>query len=102
MSSVIQRINRYKLSNCVTYDAYSDEVKNEMRYDTGNASLPNVCVMRNSFGTQIHDLIADRSNTSHFAPMFTYNFNKALYNLIEPDYVIYVVSEWQFSFILDN
>jgi len=102
VSSVIQGISRYKLSNCVTYDSYTDEMKNEKRYNTGNASLPNVWVMRNSFGTQIHDLIADRSNISHFSTMFTYTFDSKIYSQVKPDYVIYVISEWQFKYILEN
>lgn len=95
--SVIKNINRFKIANSVAYDSYSDEVKEERIYKTGNSKLPNVSINRNSYGAQIQDIIAERSNVTVINPMWVCGFNTNQYKENEINYVIYVLSEWEFE-----
>jgi len=99
---VIKNINRFKFDNSVAYDSYSDEAMGKNIYKTGNSSLPNVSIMRNSFGVQIQDIIAERSNVSVINAMWDYSFNTQQYRENKTDYVIYVLSEWEFDRIINN
>ena len=71
-------------------------------FKTERSDLPDVYVYRNSYGAQMFDIIAERSNTSFFNPTFTYAFNLAQIAKTAPDYVIYIMSEWDFDNILYN
>lgn len=100
--SVIKNINRFKNPNSVAYDSYSDESMQKRVYNTGNSKLPNVSVNRNSYGVQIQDIIAERSNVAVINAMWDYKFNTQQYKENNTNYVIYVLSEWEFEKITNN
>ena len=98
----IKNIDRFKLTNSVAYDSYSDTVMKFAHYRTGNSQLPNVSMIQNSYGVQLHDIVADRSNVSIINATWDYKFNTAQYRQIDADYVIYVLPEWEFDRITNN
>lgn len=95
-------LKRYKRQNSLGYSSYGDVIINGGSFKTERPELPDVFVYRNSYGSQMFDIIAERCNTSYFNPMFTYSFNLAQITKAEPDYVIYIMSEWDFDNILFN
>jgi len=100
--AVIKNINRFKSGSSVAFDSYSDEAMGMNIYDTKNSSLPNVSVIRNSFGVQIQDIIAERSNVAVINAMWDYKFNVQQYKENKTDYIIYVLSEWELDRITNN
>lgn len=95
-------IQRYKRKNSMGYSSYGDVIVNGGMFKTERPELPDVFVYRNSYGAQMFDIIAERSNTSFFNPTFTYAFNLAQIAKTAPDYVIYIMSEWDFDNLLYN
>lgn len=98
----VANFKRYKRDDGLAYRAYSDQVQRGAMYETGRDELPNMYVFRNSYGAQISDLIIERGNNTYLNTMFTFSFNLAQVLKKEPDYVIYIVSEWELDSILDN
>ena len=96
------KTNRYKLKNSVSYPAYMDEISASGTYRTGNPELPDIYVFRNSYGAAIWDLLIERSNKTVFNTMFSYTFNLAQIKQADPDYLIYVMTEWELNNIYDN
>lgn len=96
-SESITSVPRYRRATSLTY---SDQATQEMRFDTGNAALPNVMVLRDSYSTQLFDLIADRSYKSHFYGMWDYTWRNDVIKREQPDYVIYVIAEWNIDSII--
>lgn len=95
-------IKRYKRQNSMAYSSYGDVIVNGGTFKTDRPTFPDVYVFRNSYGAQMFDILAERANTSFFNPTFTYSFNLAQIAKAEPDYVIYILSEWDFDNILYN
>lgn len=98
----LKNMSRFKLKNSVSYPAYADEISASGTYKTGNAELPDIYVFRNSYGAAVWDLLIERSNKAVFNTMFSYTFNLAQIKQADPDYVIYVVTEWELNNIYDN
>ncbi len=73
---------------------YSEEVTAKFVSDTGRSDYPNVLLIRDSYGTQLTDLIAGNSNVAYFQQMWDYTFNMNTVQKYDIDYVVYVVSEW--------
>jgi hypothetical protein len=77
---------------------------NAMTYNktirTGNANLPSCIVMRDSFSTQIYDILAERMNVTHFYGMWDYTWNNESIANESPDYVIYVLAEWNLDDVI--
>ena len=101
-SSVIEAIQTYKRSDAMAFRAYSYEVVNGKTYNTDREELPNLYVFRNSYGTQMFDLIPERGNTTVMNACFGYSFNLASITKINPNYVIYIVSEWDIHELINN
>lgn len=99
---VIKNINRFKLANSVAYDSYSEDVMKKRTYNTGNPELPNISLIKNSYGIQIQDIIAERSNMSILNEIWAYKFNNEQYRNNNINYVVYVLSEWEFDRITNN
>lgn len=99
---VLRELIRYEKPDSVAYSSYSGEVKNGGTYETGREEMPDLWVFRNSFGTQLYDLLIDRGGTTVAAPMSTYTFNLAELEAASPDYVIYVISEWDMDTVLEH
>jgi len=101
-SPVIKAIRRYTKSNSLAMRSCSDEMLNGKTYRTNRSELPNLYVIRNSYGMQMYDLIPERGNTTVMNPCFTYTYNLANITRNDPDYVIYIISEWDIDEILYN
>ncbi|MBQ3065837.1 MAG: hypothetical protein IJC98_06350 [Clostridia bacterium] len=98
----VQNLTRYTTRNNLGWHSYSDELRNGGIYDTERSDLPDIYVIRNSYGASIYDLLLDRSNRALFRPMFSYTFNIAEIQQNEPDYLIYILSEWNLNELLEN
>ena len=92
-------VNRYTSEQSLTY---SDDVTYERTVYTGIKSLPNAIVMRDSYSTQIYDLIAERMNQTHYLGMWNYTWDNSLINSEKPDYVIYILAEWNLDAVING
>ncbi|MBO6052139.1 MAG: hypothetical protein J6Q17_00235 [Clostridia bacterium] len=99
---LLKNFKRFKVDDAITYSAYVPEVSEGRTYDTKRPDLPDIYVFRNSYSAAIFDLLIERSDRAVFNTMFTYTYNYAQIKSADPDYVIYVVSEWDFGYIIDN
>ena len=92
------------LSASVTGHLGSEDLKSMMRMaGAGDAEnlLPAVplrlasCIVhRDSYSAAIFDLIPERMDYTHYMGMWNYGWNSANVNNEKPDYVIYLVAEW--------
>ena len=95
----IFRIDRYVSDTKLTYN---DAMTYEKILDTNNPNLPNCIVMRDSYSTQLYDILAERMNQTHYIGMWNYTWDKSQISSESPDYVIYVLAEWNLDAILYN
>ncbi len=98
----IRLIKRYSNSDSVYYGSFNSTIKSSFTYNTHREELPNLYLYRSSYGACFYDIVAERGNSSVFQPMFTYTFNINQIKKAAPDYIIYVVSEWDIDNILNN
>ena len=56
-------------------------------------NLPSAYVFRDSFEGSLHAFYTDRFSTATFKSMWNYNFNATEIANLNPDYIIYIVSE---------
>ncbi|MGN1346474.1 MAG: hypothetical protein ACI4V1_06790 [Eubacteriales bacterium] len=98
----LKSLTRYKKADSLGYSSYSDEIVSGGSYDTGRENLPDIYVFRNSYGAHLYDLLLERSNRATFHPTFSYTYNLAQIKTAAPDYVIYVMSEWDFPNLINN
>ena len=94
--------NRYVNANSVAYSSYSEAVKNGGNFNTNRDTLPDIFVYRNSYGAQMLDLLIERSNRAQVNPIFSYAYNFGQIKRTEPDYVIYIMSEWDLDNFVNN
>lgn len=73
---------------------YSEDVTAKFVSDTGRSEYPNILLIRDSYGTQLTDLVAGNANVAYFQQMWDYTFNINTVTKYDIDYVVYVVSEW--------
>lgn len=100
---VIQKMTRYQEPGySLAYPMFTSTITDGGNYDMGNPDLPDIMVMRNSYGSYMFDLMIERSNKSYMLPSFSYTFNFAQIKKNDPDYLIYILSEWDFANIIDN
>lgn len=81
---------------------YSEEVTYSHLIETNRQNLPSCIVIRDSFGTQITDLIAGNMNLTYFQKMWDYTYNLGNIKRYNADYVIYIVSEWNAEVVLNH
>ena len=93
----ITSVPRYRRDGCL---AYSDAVTAEMRFDTGRSELPNILLLRDSYSTQLYDIVAERCNKAHYLGMWNYTWYSNVISSEKPDYVVYILSEWNIDSIL--
>lgn len=99
----VRAITRYPEKGwSVAYPAFSGEIQNGGTYNTHRENLPDIMVMRNSYGSYLYELMVDRSDKAFILPSFSYAFNYAQIKKNDPDYLIYILSEWDFQIIIDN
>lgn len=101
-SPIIEAIERYTVENSLAFRSYSDEMNDGGTYATEREDLPNLYVFRSSYGMQMYDLIPERGNNTFMHTCFYYTFNLSKIVKTEPDYVIYIISEWDIDEILYN
>lgn len=97
VAAPISSVQRYVSENKLTY---SDAVTYEKILNTNNSKLPECLVLRDSYSTQIYDILAERTNSTHYLGMWNYTWDKNLIASEAPDYVIYIVAEWNLDAIL--
>lgn len=73
---------------------YNDLTTEEKYFDTNRSNLPSCIVYRDSYCAGIYDLIPERMDVTHYMGMWGYAWNNWMINNESPDYVIYIVSEW--------
>lgn len=62
-------------------------------FTTGNTSLPNIYVMRDSFGIAMYNLLPDRFNKTIYKDMWSYGFNQNEIKASGTNYVLYLIAE---------
>ena len=98
-SNAIKNIQRYRSETML---CYSDSMTWENVVRTNNTDLPSCIVMRDSYSTQIYDLIAERMNQTHYLGMWNYTWDNSLINSEKPDYVIYILAEWNLDAVING
>jgi len=73
---------------------YSEEVTYRHFIAANRPELPNAIVIRDSYGTQLTDLIAGNLNNTLFQKMWDYTYSVNNIVRYNADYVIYILSEW--------
>lgn len=96
----ITSVPRYRSATMLCYDV--NAMTPERKIVTGRSNLPSCIVMRDSYSTQIYDLIAERMDTTHFLAMWDYGWNTRRISQEKPDYMIYVISEWNINELIKN
>ncbi len=99
----VQNIVRYPDETwSLSYPCYSKEVTGGGTYHTNRPVLPDIMVIRNSYGAYLYELLVERSDSAYMLPSFQYAFNLAQIQKNKPDYLIYVMCEWELGNIIDN
>ena len=93
----ITSVPRYQSNTLL---AYSNNVTYAQSFSTGNEKLPSCIVMRDSYSTQIFDLIPERMNNTQYLGMWDYTWNNRSISASKPDYIIYIVAEWNLDSII--
>ncbi len=81
---------------------YNDLTTEEKTFNTNRSNLPSCVVYRDSYSAAIYDLIPERMNKTHYIGMWSYGWQTWTINNEKPDYVIYIVSEWNAKEIVFN
>ncbi len=82
--------------------SYHNLMTPEKTIRTNNSELPSCLVMRDSFSTQIYDILAERMNTTHYLGMWDYTWDNSRIFNEKPDYVIYILSEWNLDSVING
>ncbi len=98
--SSITSIPRYRSETMLCYDV--NAITPARVISTGRSNLPSCIVMRDSYSTQIYDLIAERMDTTHYLDMWDYAWNTRRISQEKPDYMIYVISEWNINELIQH
>ena len=93
----ITSIPRYTSSGSLFYD---DAMTQDIVINTGRSELPSCMVIRDSYSTQIFDILAERMNNTHYLGMWNYTWYGSSVKSEQPDYVIYLVAEWNINYLL--
>lgn len=95
----IKSISRYRAEN---YLMYSEDITPEIVFETGRNKLPNLYVMRDSYSAQIFDILADRGNKTVYKSMWSFTFNINDIKRHSPDYIVYILSEWNIDAVISG
>lgn len=94
----ITEIPRYRGMQLI----YNDMTTYAIQFDTGRSELPSCIVYRDSYSAGIYDLIPERMNKTRYNGMWTYGWNNAVISNEKPDYVIYILAEWNIFELVYN
>lgn len=81
---------------------YSDQVTAENKIKTNRDNLPSAIVLRDSYSTQLYDILAERMDTTYYLGMWDLSWKNSLIQSEKPDYVIYILAEWNLDSVLYN
>ncbi len=81
---------------------YNDLTTEEKIFKTERSELPSCVVYRDSYCAGIYDILAERMDTTHYIGMWNYAWQKDLIQKEKPDYVIYIVAEWNIGELVNN
>ncbi len=90
-------VDRYVSSDKLTY---SNDVTYERILTTKDRTLPAAIVMRDSYSTQMYDILAERLYRTYYSGMWNYTWDNSQIDYVKPDYVIYLLAEWNIDSIL--
>jgi hypothetical protein len=62
-------------------------------YSTGDSNLPNIYVMRDSFGIAVYNILPERFNKTTYKDMWSYVFDQKDIKASGANYVLYLVAE---------
>lgn len=91
MPSQISSIRRYVSDRRLTYDPST--VQNQRTVQTNRPELPSALVMRDSYSSQLYDILAERFDTTWYKSMWDYSFSNNEMKQKKPDYIIYILVE---------
>lgn len=91
MPKSITSIRRYNGTKELTYDQNTMPAKKTIKTD--RPDRPNAYIMRDSYSTQMYDILADGFNNTYYQGMWGFSFNKSEIESCDADYVIYIIVE---------
>ncbi len=95
----ITSIERYRSDTML---CYSNAVTEQNTIRTNRENLPSCIVFRDSYSTQLYDILAERMNETNYMGMWGFAWSQSQINSIKPDYIIYVVAEWNLDSVIYN
>ena len=81
---------------------YNDLTTEEKIFNNNNRELPSCIVYRDSYCAGIYDILAERMNRTHYMGMWSYAWQNYLIDSEKPDYVIYILTEWNMHEVVYN
>jgi hypothetical protein len=81
---------------------YNDLTTEEKQFNNNNPSLPNCMVFRDSYSAGLYDILPERMNKTHYIGMWNYAWQSWLIDSEKPDYVIYILAEWNMHQAVNN
>ena len=81
---------------------YNDLTTEEKYFSTNNSKLPSGMVFRDSYSAGIYDILPERMNKTHYIGMWNYAWQNWLIDQEKPDYIIYLIAEWNMPQIVSN
>ncbi len=99
VSEKITKVPRYR-ADCQM--VYTTNVTRANTIRTYRDNLPSCMVIRDSFSTQMYDILAERMNETVYKPMWDYTYYAGEIIEDKPDYVIYIAAEWNLDSIVYN
>ena len=94
LSGSVATFSRYNSSGTLAYSGFTNTAINGTTLKTGNKDLPDMYIFRDSYAAQLMDVVAERCNVSYWPAMWSYTWNLAQLKKDKPDYVVYILSEW--------
>ena len=91
MPEVISSVRRYVSDRRLTYDPST--VQNQRTIQTNRPGLPSAIVMRDSYSSQLYDILAERFDTTWYKSMWDFTFSNSEMKQKKPDYIIYILVE---------
>ena len=101
LSGSLASFARYNGSGTLAYSGFTSTAINGTTLRTGNKDLPDMTIFRDSYAAQLMDIVAERCNVSYWPAMWSYTWNIAQLKRDAPDYVVYVLSEWNAGSLLN-
>lgn len=97
--NAVTKVTRYRRPSSLVYSDASTEA-NTIRTD--RPELPSCYVLRDSFSAQIYDILAERMDTTYYSGMWDHTWKQSFVMDNQPDYVIYILSEWNIDAIING